>query len=59
MWAMKLFKRSTSDERSVDKDHDEAVNSRMKSVLSRETNHDDASAVEQRLRNMVYGTNKK
>ena len=40
-------------------DHDEAVNNRMKSVLSRETDHDDASAVEQRLRNMVYGTNKK
>ena len=56
---MKLFKRSTSDERSVDKDHDEAVNSRMKSVRSRETDHDEASAVEQRLRNMVYGTNKK
>lgn len=56
---MKLFKRSTSDERSADKDYDEAVNSRMKSVLARETDHDDASAVEQRLRNMVYGTNKK
>ena len=59
MWAMKLFKRSTSDDRSADRNHEEAVSSRMKSVLSRETNHDDASAVEQRLRNMVYGTNKK
>jgi|GEM_PF-1756033 len=56
---MKLFKRSTSDDRSADRNHEEAVSSRMKSVLSRETNHDDASAVEQRLRNMVYGTNKK
>lgn len=56
---MKLFKRNTSDERNAEKDYDETVNNRMKSVLARETNHDDASAVEQRLRNMVYGTNKK
>ena len=56
---MKLFRRNTTDERATDRDYDEAVNDRMKSVLARDTNHDDASAVEQRLRNMVYGTNKK
>lgn len=56
---MKLFKRNTSEEQRADREHDEAVNNRMKNVLNRETNHDDASAVEQRLRNMVYGTNKK
>ncbi len=56
---MKLFRRNTSEETRADHEHDEAVNNRMKSVLSRETNHDDASAVEKRLRNMVYGTNKK
>ncbi len=30
----------------------------MRAVLSRETNHDDAVAVETRLRNMIYGSNK-
>ena len=56
---MKLFRRSTSEERRADREYDEAVNDRMKSVLGRETEHDDADAVEQRLRNMIYGTNKK
>ncbi len=56
---MKLFRRSTSEERRADREYDEAVNNRMKSVLGRETKHDDADAVEQRLRNMIYGTNKK
>lgn len=57
--AMKLFKRTHTDERRVDREYDEAVNDRMKSVLGKSTNHDDADAVEQRLRNMVYGTNKR
>ena len=57
---MKLFRRNnTSDERREDRAYDEAVNDRMKSVLGRSTQHDDASAVEQRLRNMAYGTNKR
>ncbi len=56
---MKLFKKNTSDERRVDRDHDEAVNDRMKSVLGRSTDHDEAAIVEQRLRNMAYGTNKR
>ena len=43
---MKLFKRNTSEEQRADAEHDEAVNNRMKNVLNRETNHDDASAVE-------------
>jgi hypothetical protein len=55
---MKLFRRNTSEERRADREYDEAVNDRMKSVLGRETAHDDAEVVEQRLRNMVYGTNK-
>lgn len=58
--AMKLFKRNTtSDERRDDRDYDEAVNDRMKSVLNRSTTHDDATLVEQRIRNMSYGTNKR
>ena len=57
--AMKLFRRSTADDRRADRDYDEAVNDRMKSVLGRPTNHDDADLVEQRLRNMAYGTNKR
>jgi len=56
---MKLFRRSTSEERRADREYDETVNNRMKSVLGRETEHDNADAVEKRLRNMVYGTNKK
>jgi len=55
---MKLFRRNTSEERRADREYDETVNDRMKSVLGRETAHDDADVVEQRLRNMVYGTNK-
>ena len=56
---MKLFRRTTSDERREDRDYDEAVNDRMKSVLNRSTTHDDATLVEQRIRNMSYGTNKR
>jgi hypothetical protein len=57
--AMKMFRRNTSDERREDRDYDEAVNDRMKSVLNRSTTHDDAALVEQRIRNMSYGTNKR
>lgn len=57
--AMKLFKRNHTDERRVDREYDDAVNDRMKSVLGKSTNHDEADVVEQRLRNMVYGTNKR
>jgi hypothetical protein len=56
---MKLFRRTTSDERRADREYDEAVNHRMKSVLGRSTDYDEAAVVEQRLRNMVYGTNKR
>lgn len=56
---MRLFKRRTSDERREDRDYDEAVNDRMKSILGRNTDHEDASVVERRLRNMAYGTNKR
>jgi hypothetical protein len=55
---MKLFRRNTSTSKSDDRAYHDAVNDRMRSVLSRETNHDDAETVENRLRNMVYGTNK-
>ena len=57
--AMKLFKRNTSDERREDRDYDEAVNDRMRSVLGRSTEHDEADVVEQLIRNMSYGTNKR
>ena len=56
---MKLFRKNTSDERCAEKDYDDAVNDRMKSVLGRATHHDDADVVEQRLRNMAYGTNRR
>jgi hypothetical protein len=56
---MRLFKRNHTDERREEREYDDAVNDRMKSVLGKSTNHDEADVVEQRLRNMVYGTNKR
>lgn len=55
---MKLFRKGTPVSKREDRAHEEAVSSRMRNVLSRETNHDDAETVENRLRNMIYGTNK-
>ena len=56
---MKLFRKGSATSKADDRAYSEAVNDRMRNVLSRETNHDDAETVENRLRNMVYGTNKK
>lgn len=55
---MKLFRKNAAASKREDRAYDEAVNHRMRAVLSRETNHDDAETVEIRLRNMVYGSNK-
>lgn len=55
---MKLFRRDTATSKREDRAYEDAVADRMRNVLSRETNHDDAEAVETRLRNMIYGTNK-
>ncbi|MEN8040654.1 MAG: hypothetical protein ABFR95_04035 [Actinomycetota bacterium] len=55
---MRLFRKSTTTSKREDRAYEEAVNNRMRGVLARETNHDDAEAVETRLRNMAYGTNK-
>jgi hypothetical protein len=57
---MRLFRKNTSDERRAERDHEDAVNDRMRSVLGKDTDYDDdADVVEQRLRNMAYGTNKR
>jgi hypothetical protein len=55
---MRLFKRDTSAKRT-DRDHDESVNDRMRAILSKDTEHEDADTVESRLRNMNYGTSRK
>lgn len=55
---MKLFRRDSTTSKAQDRAYDNAVNDRMRIVLGRETDHDDAQTVENRLRNMVYGTNK-
>lgn len=55
---MKLFRRGSTTSKAEDQAYSDAVNDRMRIVLSRETSHDDAETVENRLRNMVYGTNK-
>lgn len=54
---MKLFKRDTDKRR--DREHDAAVNDRMRSVLAKDTEHEDPDTVETRLRNMNYGTSRK
>jgi len=55
---MKLFRRGAASSKREDRAYEIAANDRMRNVLSRETNHDDAETVEIRLRNMIYGTNK-
>ncbi len=55
---MKLFRRGSATSKAEDRAYSNAVNARMRILLARETNHDDAQTVESRLRNMVYGTNK-
>jgi hypothetical protein len=55
---MKLFKRD-SEHKRVDRDYDELVQDRLRSVLSKDTKHEDAATVETRLRNMNYGTSRK
>ena len=55
---MKIFKRNSAAEKREDEAQNDLFNDRMRSVLSRETKHDDAAKVESRLRNMAYGTNK-
>ena len=55
---MKLFRMGSAAAKAEERAHEEAVKDRMLHVLSRDTNHDDAETVENRLRNMIYGTNK-
>jgi hypothetical protein len=55
---MKLFRRGTNTSKADDRAYEAAANDRMRIVLARETPHDDAESVENRLRNMIYGTNK-
>ena len=55
---MKLFRKGTQTSKAEDRAYDAAVNDRMRLVLARETQYDDAETVENRLRNMIYGTNK-
>lgn len=54
---MKLFKRDA--EKRKDREHDAVVNDRMRSVLARDTEHEDPETVESRLRNMNYGTSRR
>jgi hypothetical protein len=55
---MKLFRRGNATSEAEDRAYSEAVNDRMRNLLARPTDHDDAETVENRLRNMVYGSNK-
>ncbi len=56
---MKLFKKGAADKRR-DREHDDVVSNRMRMVLAKDTVHDDdAETVENRLRNMNYGTSRR
>jgi hypothetical protein len=55
---MKLFRRGSGTSEAEDRAYSETVNDRMRHLLARPTDHDDAETVENRLRNMVYGSNK-
>lgn len=54
---MKLFRRNAGGSKRDHEAYAAAVSDRMRLVMARETNHDDAATVEGRLRNMIYGTN--
>lgn len=56
---MNFFKKGAADKRK-DKEHNDVVSDRMRMVLSKDTVHtDDAETVENRLRNMNYGTSRR
>lgn len=55
---MRLFKRD-SEAKRTDEDYNESVNNRMRDVLGKDTEHEDAEKVETRLRNMNYGTSRR
>jgi hypothetical protein len=55
---MKLFSRENTSKRS-ERAHNEHVTERMKSVLSKDTQHADAETVETRIRNMNYGSSRR
>lgn len=55
---MKLFKRGATD-KLADRKHIEHVNDRLRSLVSKDTEYEDPSSVEARLRNMNYGTSRK
>ena len=55
---MRLFKRGTTD-KLADRKHLENVNDRLRLLVSKETEYEDPSSVEARLRNMNYGTSRK
>jgi hypothetical protein len=55
---MRLFSRENSSKRS-DRAHDNNVNERLRLVLSREIEREDADIVEGRIRNLNYGSSRK
>lgn len=56
---MKLFTKSSATSKREDRASEDAFNDRLRHVLSRETVYDDAEIVETRLRNMMYGANRR
>ena len=55
---MRLFNRGNTTKRA-DRAHDEQVSERMRIVLNKDTEHEDAKTVETRIRNMNYGSSRK
>jgi hypothetical protein len=55
---MSIFNRGSSTKRS-ERAHNEHVSERMRVVLNKEVDREDAETVENRIRNLNYGSSRK
>ena len=55
---MGIFNRGSSTKRS-EREHNQHVSERMRVVLNKEVDREDAETVETRIRNMNYGSSRK
>jgi hypothetical protein len=55
---MGIFKRGSTTKRA-DRAHDEHVSERMRAVLNKKVDREDAETVETRIRNLNYGSSRK
>lgn len=55
---MSMFRRSKTD-KQTDRQHDENVSDRLRTLILKDTKYEDPESVEVRLRNMNYGTSRR